>query len=169
MPFLLKGIYLKQTAMKKIVFIFALLLLIGCKSKNAATKTSAMTEIKPTVTEVDLEQRDRITAIGKQILTTCNTSRFKPLTEKEATPDVIKNMTLSRLTKTCLKFRLKYGDFKDLKFVEAQQLKKEKLIVYRYKALYEKKIANKELRIAVNQNHQITAVKSKDWVDEYKR
>ncbi len=155
--------------MKKIVLILTLLLLIACKSKHAATKTTTPTPPKTTVvTEVDAEQRDRITSLGKQILMTCNTSRFKPLTEKEATPEVIKNMTLSRLTKTCLKFRLKYGDFKDLKFVEAHQLKKEKLMIYRYKALYEKKIANKELRITVNQNNQISAVNSKDWVDAFK-
>jgi len=33
--------------------------------------------------------------------------------------------------------------------------------------LYEKKIANKELRITVNEKNQIAAVNSKDWVDAF--
>lgn len=157
--------------MKKILLILTLCFFIGCKSKkDSATKTEAAAAKKIekiTESQLDIAQRDRITALGEQILMTCNTSKFKPFTEKEATAEVRKNMTIERLTKTCLKFKLKYGDFKNLTFVEAYKNKPEKQIIYRYKAHYEKKIANKELRITVNENNQIAAVNSKDWKDEF--
>ena len=156
--------------MKKILIFLALsVFIIGCKSKNNRVSAAPSKTQKVTIIAISEEQKNRITALGKQILMTCNTSKFRPLTEKEATPEVRKNMTLERLTKTCLKFRLKYGDFKDLKFVEAYQDKAEKTTIYRYRALYEKKIANKELRITVNTDNLISAVNSKDWVDQYKK
>ncbi|WP_309641653.1 hypothetical protein [Flavobacterium sp.] len=155
--------------MKNILLLLTLCFLIGCKSKkNAVAKTESTAKIERIAdAKIDEAQRDKTTALGKQILMTCNTSKFKPLTENEATPEVRKNMTIERLTKTCLKFKLKYGDFRDLKFVEAYQNKPNKTIVYRYKALYEKKIANKELRITVNEENQISAVNSKDWKDDF--
>ena len=76
-------------------------------------------------------------------------------------------MTQERLTKTCLKFRLKYGDFKDLQLVEAFKDNNDNTTLFRYKALYEKKIANKELRVFLNEQNQISAVKSLDWVDTF--
>jgi hypothetical protein len=144
--------------------------LIGCKSKKDATsktETSKSKVEKIVESKIDVAQRDRITSLGKQILMTCNTSKFKPFTDKEATAEVRKNMTIERLTKTCLKFKLKYGDFRDLNFIEAYKNNTDKTTIYRYKALYEKKIANKELQITVNENNQISAVNSKDWKDEY--
>ncbi len=115
--------------------------------------------------QIDPAQREKTTALGKQILMTCNTSKFVPFTEKEATTEVRKNMTLQRLSKICSKFQQKYGDFKDLKFVEAYQDNTNQTIIYRYKALYEKKIANKELQVTVNKSKQIASVNSKDWKD----
>jgi hypothetical protein len=154
--------------MKKMLLILTLCFLIGCKSKKEATaKTEASKIEKIAETKINAIQKDRTTALGKQILMTCNTSKFKPFTEKEATAEVRKNMTIERLTKTCLKFKLKYGNFLDLKFIEAYQNKSHKAVIYRYKALYEKKIANKELRITVNESNQISAVNSKDWEDAF--
>ena len=155
--------------MKKIMIFLVLCILIGCKSKKSTVQPATPKTQKVAVVEINEEQKDRVTDLGKQILMTCNTSKFKPFTDKEATPEVRKNMTLQRLTKTCLKFRLKYGDFKDLKFVEVHKNKTDKTTIYRYKALYEKKIANKELRITVNKDNLISAVNSKDWVDEFKK
>ena len=157
--------------MKKILPLLILCFLIGCKSKKdkvSKTETAPKFKIERIADEkVDQTQKEQITSLGRQILMTCNTSKFKPLTEKEATQEVRKNMTIERLTKTCLKFKLKYGDFRDLKFVEAYRNFPEKKLIYRYKALYEKKIANKELQITVNENNQISAVNSKDWLDVY--
>jgi hypothetical protein len=138
----------------------------ACKSKKVAVdKTPVVATEKLSDVQVDQGQKDKTTTLGKQILMTCNTSKFIPFTEKEATAEVRKNMTLQRISKICAKFQQKYGDFKELKFVEAYQDNKNQTIIYRYKALYEKKIANKELRMTVNKNNQIAAVNSKDWKD----
>ncbi len=155
----------------RILIICALccLLIAGCKSKK---KTVEKTEIKKvTVVEkdkIDEVQKDKAYDAGKRILMTCNTSKFKPFTTAEATPTVIKNTTQDRLTKTCLKFRLKYGDFRDIQLVEVVHNKSDKSNIYRYKALYEKKIANKELRVTMNQDNKVSAIKSLDWADTFK-
>ena len=152
--------------MKKISFLLIFCLVFACKSKKVAVdKTPVVATEKLSDVQVDQGQKDKTTTLGKQILMTCNTSKFIPFTEKEATAEVRKNMTLQRISKICAKFQQKYGDFKELKFVEAYQDNKNQTIIYRYKALYEKKIANKELRMTVNKNNQIAAVNSKDWKD----
>ena len=141
----------------------------GCKSKkNNASKKPA--EAKVTVIspdKVDDEQKERAYYLGKRVLQTCNTSRFKPFAATEATETVRKNTTEERLTKTCHNFRLKYGDFKDIKLVEVVRDKKNKLTIYRYKADYEKKIANKELRVIMNDENLVSGIKSLDWTDKF--
>jgi hypothetical protein len=152
--------------MKKISFLLIFCLVLACKSKKISVdKRSVAALERLSDIQVDKAQKDKTTVLGKQILMTCNTSKFIPFTEKEATAEVRKNMTLQRLSKICAKFQQKYGDFKELKFVEAYKDNTNQSIIYRYKALYEKKIANKELRLTVNKNNQIAAVNSKDWKD----
>ncbi len=152
--------------MKKITFLLTFCLVLACKSKKVAVDKTPVAAIeKVSDGQIDRVQKDKTTALGKQILMTCNNSKFVPFTEKEATAEVRKNMTLQRLSKICAKFQQKYGDFKELKFIEAYQDNKNQTIIYRYKALYEKKIANKELRMTVNKSNQIAAVNSKDWKD----
>ena len=154
--------------MNHLILLFCSLLLItGCKSKKNTVKPDAK---KTTVVEkekIDEVQKNKAYDAGKRILTTCNTSKFKPFNSTEATPTVIKNTTQDRLTKTCLKFRLKYGDFRDIQLVEVIHNKTDKTNIYRYKALYEKKIANKELRVTMNEDDKVSAIKSLDWVDKY--
>ena len=159
--------------MKKLILLLCLLLLVtACKSKKkAAAATPPVVEskfVKIDLDEVDPAQKKKAYELGKRVLMTCNTSRFKPFSKSEATDQVIANTTQARLTKTCLKFRLKYGDFKDLTLVEVLRPKKSKITVYRYKALYEKKIANKELRVTMDENNKISSLKSTDWTDKYK-
>lgn len=154
--------------MKKILILFCLIAFVGCKSKKTVTTTKPVTEAKLTkinLDKVDADQKKKAYDLGKRVLMTCNTSRFKKFTASEATPTVIKNTTEERLTKTCHNFRLKYGEFKEIRLVEVLRNKKEKLTVYRYKADYSKKIANKELRVSMNDQNQVAAIKSLDWKD----
>lgn len=155
--------------MKKIALILSLVLIFGCKSKSGIQEPTKPKIVKISLSEVDDSQKNKAYELGKRILMTCNTSKFKPFNSTEATPSVIKNMTPDRLTKTCLKFRLKYGDFKDIQLVEVFKYKNDNTTLFRYKALYEKKIANKELRIFLNEKDQISAVKSLDWVDTFQK
>jgi len=148
-----------------------LLVATGCKSKKTADVSTTKPE-EPKVTKilpekVDIAQKDKAYDLGRRVLMACNTSRFKPFTSEEATEKVIKKATPERLTKTCHNFQLKYGDFKGVTFVEVVRDKRNKTNIYRFKANYEKKIANKELRVTMNEKNQISELKSLDWIDEF--
>lgn len=156
--------------MKKIILIVGIILLIGCKSKIPKKKpVEVKTEMMVKVNLMDISdaQKNKAYELGKRVLSACNTSKFKPFNESEATPQVIQNATQDRLTKTCLKFRLKYGDFKDLQLVEVYKNNVDESMLFRYKALYQKKIANKELQVTLNKDHKVSSIKSKDWMDHF--
>ncbi len=155
--------------MKKIIpliliaFVFA-----NCKSKKTVQKSKPAEVVTIAPAKVDVVQQQKAYDLGRRLLMTCNTSKFKPFSASEATESVRRNTTEERLTKTCLKFRLKYGDFKDLKLMEVINDPNTKINTYRFKADYSREIANKELRIMMNENSQISAIKSLDWVETYK-
>lgn len=151
--------------MKKAGLIICLLLLIGCKSKTVSRDTEDLKIKKVTASEVNSNQQNKTYELGKRVLETCNTSKFKPFNETEVTKSVMENTTEERLTKTCLRFRQYYGSFIDLKLDGVYKTKQE--TIYRYHALYSKKVANKELRIFVNEDNLISAIKSMDWDEKF--
>jgi hypothetical protein len=155
--------------MKKIILFLGIVLLVGCKSKTVVTapKPEEVKLVKLTFSEVSESQKDKAYELGKRVLMTCNTSKFKPFNESEATVSVIKNTTEERLTKTCTKFRQYYGTFKDLQLVEIYKNNSDQTTIFRYKALYTKKVANKELRVSMNQENKVSAIKSLDWVNTF--
>ncbi|KIA86208.1 hypothetical protein [Flavobacterium sp. AED] len=155
--------------MKKIILFLGIVLLVGCKSKTVVTapKPEEVKLVKLTFSEVSESQKDKAYELGKRVLMTCNTSKFKPFNESEATPSVIKNTTEERLTKTCTRFRQYYGTFKDLQLVEIYKNNSDQTSIFRYKALYTKKVANKELRVSMNQENKVSSIKSLDWVDTF--
>ena len=152
--------------MKKIILILSILLLIGCKSKTVVKPEEAKI-VKLTFSEVNESQKDKAYELGKRVLMTCNTSRFKPFNESEATASVINNTTEERLTKTCTRFRQYYGTFKDIQLVEIYKNNSDQTIIFRYKALYTKKVANKELRVSLNKENKVSSIKSLDWADTF--
>ncbi len=152
--------------MKKIVLIVCIsVFAIGCKSKKPEAKEAKFTIIP--LTETNAAQKNKAYELGKRVLMTCNTSRFKPFTANEATPEVIKNTTQERLTKTCQKFRIKYGKFDDIRLVETLVNKKDNIVLYRYKADYQWKHTQKELRVYMNEDNKVSAIKSRDWKDQF--
>ena len=152
----------------KIIVLFSMLAIAGCKSKKNTVVKSEVKKVELVKSdEINQAQKNKAYEVGKRILMTCNTSKFKPFNSTEATPTVIKNTTQERLTQTCLKFRLKYGDFKEIQLVEVLHDKKSNSNIYRYKALYEKKIANKELRVTMNEEDKVSSIKSLDWADKF--
>jgi energy-converting hydrogenase Eha subunit F len=123
--------------MKKAGLIICLLLLIGCKSKTVNRDTEDL-KIKPVPTaEINANQQKKAYDLGKRVLETCNTSKFKPFNETEVTKSVMENTTEERLTKTCQRFRQYYGSFIDLKLDGVYKTKQE--VIYRYHALIHKK------------------------------
>ena len=155
--------------MKKIIIVFSILLLIGCKSKKVVTTTEPekVKIEKLGLSEVNESQKNKAYELGKRVLMTCNTSKFKPFNQSEATVSVIQNTTEERLTKTCTRFRQYYGTFKDLQLVEIYKNNFDRTTIFRYKALYTKKVANKELRVSINQENKVSSIKSLDWVDSF--
>jgi hypothetical protein len=151
--------------MKKAGLIICLLLLIGCKSKTVSRDTDDLKIKKIAVSEINSNQQKKAYELGKRVLETCNTSKFKPFNETEVTKSVMENTTEERLTKTCTRFRQYYGNFIDLKLDGVYKTKQE--VIYRYHALYSKKVANKELRVFVDENNLISAIKSMDWDEKF--
>ncbi|KAF2337152.1 hypothetical protein [Flavobacterium daemonense] len=151
--------------MKKAGLIICLLLLIGCKSKTVSRDTDDLKIKKVAVSEINSNQQKKAYELGKRVLETCNTSKFKPFNETEVTKSVMENTTEERLTKTCTRFRQYYGSFIDLKLDGVYKTKQE--VIYRYHALYSKKVANKELRVFVDENNLVSAIKSMDWDETF--
>lgn len=150
--------------MKNIILVLCLLLLIGCKTSQ---KTTEIKSVRLAFSEVDESQKNKAYELGKRVLMTCNISKFKPFNESEATTSVIQNTTEEKLTKTCTKFRQYYGTFKDLQLMQIYKTTNNKTIIFRFKALYTKKVANKELRVSLNEQNKVSAIKSLDWVDSF--
>ncbi|MCV2484903.1 hypothetical protein OD917_08205 [Flavobacterium sp. SH_e] len=153
--------------MKKagLIICLLILLLIGCKSKTVSRDTEDLKIKKVSGAEVNANQQRKAYDLGKRVLETCNTSKFKPFNETEVTKSVMENTTEERLTKTCQRFRQYYGSFIDLKLDGVYKTKHE--VIYRYHAFYSKKVANKELRIFVNEDNLISAIKSMDWDEKF--
>lgn len=151
--------------MKKLLLFLLAVLVLACKSGQH--KSSVQGYKKLDTEDIDPTQQNKTAVLGKQILSTCNTSHLKPLTSKDATAKVIKNMTVKRMTQTCLKFRTQYGNFKGLTFVEAYKNRKTDDVVYRFQAKFDKKNALKELRMIVNKQNLLAAVQSKDWKNQF--
>ncbi len=157
---------------KNIIICFLIFFLIGCKSKQKTTGSKNEEKIEATIKvlseeEINAEQKKKAYVLGKRVLMTCNTSKFKPFSEEEATETVRKNTTVEKLTATCQKFRLKYGDFKDILLSEVLYNPKDKTTIYRYKADYQRKFVVKELRVTMNAENKVSSIKSTDWVDEF--
>lgn len=154
--------------MKNKILVLTLLLLIGCKSKPVYVKPVVIEYIKVPLSEVDENQKKRAYDLGKRVLMICNTSKFIPFKESEATPSVIQNTTLEKHSKVCLKFRARYGSFIDIKLMEVYKNNTENQTLFRYKALYEHSNANKELRVTLNQENKVSSLKTMDWENLFK-
>ncbi len=66
-----------------------------------------------------------------------------------------------------MKFRASYGNFIDIKFLEMYKGSLEKELLFRYKALYERSNANKELRLTLNEGNKVSSLKIMEWVDVF--
>lgn len=160
--------------MKKIQILFLLalsiILLIGCKSKAIISKPKPVeiTYTKLNIAEVNENQKKKAYDLGKRTLTICNTSKFIPFNESEATASVISNTTLEKHSKICVIFRGRYGSFKDLKLIEVHKNNTENALIFRYKAIFEHSNANKELRLTLNEENKVSSLKTTNWNDSFK-
>lgn len=153
--------------MKNKILVLSLLLLIGCKSKPVYVKPVVIEYAKVPISEVDENQKKKAYDLGKRVLMICNTSKFIPFKESEATPSVIQNTTLEKHSKICLKFRSRYGSFIDIKLAEVYKSSTGNETIFRYRAIYEHSNANKELRVTLNEENKVSSLKTMEWVDVF--
>ncbi len=153
--------------MKKVVLFLCLLVLIGCKSTSTSKADKKPEFVKVNINEVSSLKKSRAYELGKRVLTTCNTSSFKPFTNEEATEEVLKKINKDKISMTCQNILRVFGQFQDMKLMEAIRHEDDKITVFRYKCDYEKKYKIKELRVSINDENMITAITTKDWNDTY--
>ncbi|SHG52700.1 hypothetical protein SAMN05443549_104333 [Flavobacterium fluvii] len=151
----------------KVLVLCFFILLIGCKPKQVVVKPVVVEYAKVPLAEVGADQKKRAYDLGKRLLMICNTSKFIPFKESEATPSVIQNTTLEKHSKVCLKFRERYGSFVDLKLMEVYRISPGNETLFRYKALYERSNANKELRVTLNAENKVSSLKTTEWTDTF--
>ena len=106
------------------------------------TTKETVSVIKPT--EVDKIKSDRAYDLGKRLLETCNTSKFKAFTKNEATDKVIANATAEKISTTCKKINQRNGKFLGIKLLEVKHDKILDEYTFRYAMDYEKKLFKRE-------------------------
>lgn len=153
--------------MKKYIILGCLLTLFSCGTKKVNGKVIGKSIDASEINTADEAQKNKAYELGKRLLMTCNTSKFTPYTKEEATDKVIANSTVKKVKEIGIKYSLKYGEFKDLEFIEMVPNKTDNTNIYRFKALFQYEKANKELRVTMNSDNKVSAITTKDWNDEY--
>lgn len=155
--------------MRKIIFLLCLALVFSCKSKKNATDTKP-TGVKPVekpsnlVKPEDVEEikKDRAFDVGKRLLESCNTSRFRAFSSSEVTDKVRKNATKEKISSTCKKINQRNGRFLGIKLIDITRNKKTKELIFRYSIDYEKKLYKRELNVTVNEENKVSAISTKE-------
>lgn len=113
-------------------------------------------------TEINLSYK-----IGFRLLNACNTSKIKPFTEEELAPKLLKKISLDYISIVCNNNNITYGKFENIELKEVITIENTKTNIYRYKAIYEKKLFTKELRIYINKDGLVSVIKTLKWKDKY--
>lgn len=153
--------------MRKFILIICILTLFGCKTKNVNGKLIGKSIDTSKLSTEQESLKNKAYELGKRLLMTCNTSKFKPFNKSEATDKVIANSTEKKVKEIGAKYSLKYGHFRDLEFIEMVPNKTDNTNIFRFKALFDYDKANKELRVTMNAANKISGITTKDWKDEY--
>jgi hypothetical protein len=148
--------------MNKIVFLLSIACFFSCKSTapSVSKNTNRFTIIKKD--EADEVKKSRAYAVGRRLLSTCNTSKFTPFTTSEATEKVIAKATIEKISETCKKINFRNGKFIDLKLIEVSKDKDTDDLIFKYDIDYEKKLYKREIRITVNTENQVSEIITKE-------
>lgn len=156
--------------MRKLMMLSLILIFASCKSKkmlNDSKDENSKETSEETVTilktnEIDKIKSDRAYNLGKRLLETCNTSKFKAFTKNEATDKVIANATPEKISATCKKINQRNGRFIDIKLIEIKYDKILDEYLFRYSIDYEKKLFKRELYVTVNSENKVSAISTKE-------
>jgi hypothetical protein len=153
--------------MRKIILLLCLALLFSCKSKKP-TATAPVVKVpeKPSnivkPEEVEAIKKDRAYDIGKRLLESCNTSRFKAFSLTEVTEKVRQNATKDKISTICKKINQRNGRFLGINLIDITRNKKTKELIFRYSIDYEKKLYKRELNVTVNAENKVSAISTKE-------
>lgn len=161
-------LYSKQhnTTMRKVILLLCLALLFSCKSKKTSTTPVVKKPEKPSnlvkPEEVEEIKKDRAYDIGRRLLESCNTSRFKAFSSTEATDKVRNNATKEKISAICKKINQRNGRFLGINLIDITRNKKTKELIFRYNIDYEKKLYKRELNVTVNEENKVSAIATKE-------
>nr|WP_294776545.1 hypothetical protein [uncultured Flavobacterium sp.] len=145
--------------MRLIMLFCCALLIVSCKSKNPAVDKTIMV-VKPE--EVAVVKKNRADDLGKRLLETCNTSRFKAFSSAEATDKVRQNATKEKIATVCKKINQRNGRFLGLNLIDITYNKVTEEHVFHYNINYEKKYFKRELFVTVNADNKVSALSTKE-------
>jgi 5'-3' exonuclease len=149
---------------RAILFIVSIVLLASCKSKTPKSaeeiKKARFESIN--LAEVNSVKKDKAYNLGKRLLETCNTSRFKAFSPAEATEKVIKNATAEKISATCQKIIHRNGKFIDMDLIEIIHDNETDDYVFRYNIKYEKKYFKRELKVTIDTQNKVSAINTKE-------
>jgi hypothetical protein len=145
--------------MRRIILFCSVLLLLSCKSKKTVVAPTTLI-VKPT--EVAALKVSRAQDLGKRLLETCNTSRFKAFTAAEATEKVRQNATKEKIAIICKKINLRNGRFEGISLIDITHNKITHDYIFRYNINYEKKLNKRELYVTVDADNKVSAISTKE-------
>ena len=153
--------------MKKLIIVFVLIFTFSCKSKmskNTTNESKSNLERFEIVKleEIDAQKKEKSYNLGKRLLESCNTSKFKPFTSDEATEKVIANATSEKIAATCKKINLRNGKFIGLDLIEVLRDKDAEEYIFRYDIKYEKTYFKRELMVTINSEEKVSAISTKE-------
>ena len=154
--------------MQKYILLLLLIVMASCKSKSpnsgSDTKEAYSRYVKMDFKDVNSAKKNRAYDLGKRLLETCNTSKFKSFSREEATESVIKNATIEKISKTCQKIIMRNGKFIDLQLSEVIHDVETDDYLFKYKIQYEKKYFERELNVKINKDGKVAAMSTKELV-----
>ena len=146
--------------MQKIIFILFIALIFSCKSKKAVTVEKATVFIK--LEDLNLTIKNRAYNLGKRLLESCNTSRFKAFSTSDATDKVIQNATPEKIAIICKKINQRNGRFLGLNLIDVLRNKATDEYIFRYSIVYEKKYFKRELKVTINNENKVSAISTQE-------
>lgn len=149
--------------MKKfLIFLGIIFLVSNCKSKKTALSDTENRIIEVSPNNVETFKKERAYSLGYRLLEACNTSKFKPFTKEEATDQVIRNATLSRISETCRKINFRNGRFLGLHLTSISYNKINDQYSFKYAIEYEKKYFKRELTVVIDNDDKVSSIFTKE-------
>ena len=119
-----------------------------------------MVLVKPEA--VEMVKKNRANDLGRRLLESCNTSRFKAFSTNEATDKVRQNATKDKISSICKKINQRNGRFLGITLIDVTHNKITDEYIFRYSIDYEKKLYKRELNVTVNKENKVSAIATKE-------